>query len=231
VKFLKKIVPFIVFHSGFVYADTLPDIFYRSPPVKLPISAGKSPRDEALINSSKYIESYESPQNETYFDSMLKLEEAILSDKTTGPFSLASDQWSQNKKTAQKAKDWSISRLPCMAGIDCFLLNDRGGVKLIVAKNKEITDWQLVTARQYKVDEKTGSFSAPIATMDTTFGDGVVWAQLPITNFEKTGIFCSEIVTGLGGGDAAQYKRRITPDGRIENKKIEGGYKECKEPW
>jgi len=228
--FRKMAYFFMAFISGYACSEPSPKIFDTAPTITLPIDVGVSSYKKIMVSSSKYIESYESAQNEEKYDDLNALINYMVSDKRTDEFSLNSDIWRDAKRQTELSKSWRVSRLPCIKGIDCSLVGDNSGIWLIVSKEGKVTDFQRLTARQYEKDSKTGS-NKRVAIMSTTFGDGILSQQLPTTNFIATGIFCSEIVTSVPVDKGRAFKRRITVDGKIENKQIDGGYKECKEPW
>ncbi len=205
-------------------ANELPTVFLKAPMIDLPISVGKTGRARVFITSDD-----SKSANEESLKAMQYLHEHLMADSKVDLFSMGNDEWSQVKKMNLTSNNsWDISRLPCIEGLKCFLLAPDGGVWLVIFKGDKITDFQLVEAIQSNYDEK-GNYIGRIASLDTTFGDGAIFQQLPITNFEQTGIFCSSIV--YGQTTSVHFKRRITPEGKIENKQIEGGYTQCKAPW
>jgi hypothetical protein len=207
----------------------LPIIFNSSPLVGLPISVGRSSYDHIFVESSRGVQSYESAQNEKYFDDMSALQKYILENSGYDLLSINNEIWKREKKASMQSELWFISRLPTVnRNKEVYILGGRGPVWIIVAIDNKVTDFQLVSAIQNEYDAQ-GEYIGRIASLDTTFGDGAVFQDLPITNFEKTGIFCSSIT--YGQTHSIHFKRRITPEGKIENKEIEGGYKECKAPW
>src|SRR5690606_22463164 len=159
-------------------------------------SAGKSSYDHIFVESSKYMSGGDVAVYERYYDVIKHLSKNIISDGRTHILSVNSDKWSQARQEMVTARRWSITSLPC-PGVDvqCFLLGGNGVINLVVAKSNQVTDFQLVNARRYE-EKNDGTYGLRSASLDTTFGDGAIFQQLPITKFEQTGIFCSSIVYG-----------------------------------
>ena len=233
-RFFKELLFIGVLPTSFAFSEPLPSLFEKAPLINLPISTGKSSYQGTIVSSSKYIDRKlgEVAANEEFYDAMATLQKYLLSDKRRDLFSLNNNQWSQDKKSTELANDWRVSRLPCLAELKCFVFGLRGGASLIIEKNSEVTDFQLVDAVQYKLDDK-GNTVDQAAELDTVFGDmGLL--PFPETHYGTTGIFCSIYTYTAGEGRTQEYKvfkSRITPDGKIENKEVTDGSKTCKDPW
>src|SRR5690606_28754167 len=172
---------------------------------------------------------WDGPENIEHYESIQQLHSYFLKNSRTNLLSLQNSQWSQDKEANEKpVQSWRIGKLPCSGAVSCYLLSANQGCWIVVSKGREVTDFELVSAVQNEYDEK-GEYKGRVASLDTTFGDGAVFQQLPITDFENTGIFCSSIT--YGQTQSIHFKRRITSEGKIENKEIDGGYTQCKAPW
>ena len=120
----------------------------------------------------------------------------------------------------------TMSKLPCLVGVECYLVGVGQHVWLITWKDK-LVNVMLVNSTHYEWDDK-GAWIKKFG-VDATFGDGVVWQTLPVTKLDETGIFC-RTQTNYEANQAVSYKVRIKQDGSIESKEVEV-WSACKSPW
>lgn len=203
-----------------------------APMINLPISVGKSSYDHLFVESKKHISRNDIPENERYYGAVEVLSRNILSNDKKSIFSANDDGWGQSRQAMANAKLWWIARLPCSPGdLQCFLLGGNGVINLVVLYAGQVSDFQLVSALQNEVSADD-NYGPPIARLDTMFGE-IGLFPYPETEYEKTGIFCSVLTTTLPGGNEKVkiFKRRITPEGKIENKAMPEGVHECRLPW
>lgn len=232
---VRKVVATVVIFfcsSGYVYSDEdFSGVIMVSPMTGLPISVGYSSYDRVFIKSSKYVRAGEAAEYDGYYEAVKKQSKIIVDSTNKHILVVGSDEWVQTKQSMVSARSWWITRLPCPGeGIKCALLGGNGAINLIVLKDGRVTDFQLASAYRYE-ELSDGRYGLRIASLDTTFGDGVIFQRSPDTNFETTGIFCTEYMAGKYDEVVRHFKRRITPEGKIENKEIQGSYMDCKAPW
>jgi len=229
--FLFKFFLLSIFSAYSWGEELIPAEFQQIPYLSLPISVGKSSYKFMQVSSSKYASKFSTAKNEKYYEAMSALHENMLEDKRTDIFSIGSEHWVKNKSEENTAHSWHVSRLHCDDKFDCFLFGSSGAVWLVVEKSGEVFDFQLVNAIRFTYGGD-GSSTGPDMEMDTFFGDGIGFYPYPETHYDKTGIFCSTIVTKPNGEEKYQvFKRRITPEGKLESKALPDGVTECKDPW
>ncbi|MBU1820996.1 MAG: hypothetical protein KKG00_05725 [Bacteroidetes bacterium] len=219
---MKKNAIFIFFaisFSGYLQALSWSAEFDSAHVVNFPVSVGRSSWGGSVFDVSK--------------DSAKEVVEEIFKLSGDEYFGSGYLYWDRGERAYisdyLNSGDYyvSVGKLSCISGVRCYLVDVPRMTFLVTVKDSKIIDSKLVYARHANRN-KDGAYSGS-GNLDSIFGDGIFWQQLPVTRFEETGIFCSSFVDDVNH-KYKDFKRRVNFDGFIESVEI-SGWRDCKAPW
>lgn len=211
----------IFFMTFFIAAITcaedlyFPENFKKIVPIEFPMSVGRSSWQGAYFPVRE-----DASAGKEMWDKIFKI-------SSGGFFSGSHPDWNAvNDKNAEKKLH--VGRLACPVGISCYLISRSSDMTFLVTeKNYRIIDAKLVYA-SYPIRSDEGEYVGS-GSLDSIFGDGIFWRQLPVTRFEQTGIFCSSFIDEVKHV-GKNFKRRVNPEGYIESIEV-SDWRDCKAPW
>lgn len=206
-----------LFFTVTVYAENvyLPEYFKKITPVEFPMSVGRS-----SWQGTYFPKSQDKAEGRVIWDKIFIISYGGFFGGNYPDWNFVND--------LNVGKELHVGRLSCPFEISCYLFSRSSNMTFLVTeKNNRVIDAKLVYA-SYPIRNDKGGYAGS-SSLDSVFGDGIYWRQLPVTRFEETGIFCSSFIDEVKHVGKS-FKRRVNPEGYIESIEV-SDWRDCKAPW